>query len=46
MKTSPAAFRPWSITPGQDSRDDSLFINMGAVDRNFFTPEKMVQAGH
>src|SRR5277367_5091087 len=34
------------FTPGQDSRDDSMFINMGAVDRTFFTPEKMVQAGH
>ena len=33
-------------TPGHDTHDDSLFINMGAVDQNFFTPEKMVQAGH
>ena len=33
-------------TPGHDSHDDSLFINMGAVDQNFFTPERMVQAGH
>ena len=32
------------FTPGPNNRDDSLFINMGAVDRNFFTPEKMVQA--
>ena len=34
------------FTPGHESRDDSMFINMGAVDRTFFTPEKMVQAGH
>ena len=34
------------FTPGPNNRDDSLFINMGAVDRTFFTPEKMVQAGH
>ena len=33
-------------TPGHEDHDDSLYINMGAVDRNFFTPEKMVQAGH
>ena len=33
-------------TPGHQNHDDSLYINMGAVDRNFFTPEKMVQAGH
>jgi hypothetical protein len=33
-------------TPGHSGNDDSLFENMGAVDRTFFTPEKMVQAGH
>jgi Protein of unknown function (DUF1329) len=33
-------------TPGHENHDDGLFINMGAVDRDFFTPEKMVQAGH
>ena len=33
-------------SPGHASRDDGLYINMGAVDRTFFTPEKMVQAGH
>ncbi len=33
-------------SPGHQNHDDSVFINMGAVDRNFFTPEKMVQAGH
>ncbi|MGA7872605.1 MAG: DUF1329 domain-containing protein [Candidatus Binatus sp.] len=33
-------------SPGHESHDDSLYINMGAVDRTFFTPERMVQAGH
>ncbi len=33
-------------SPGPASHTDSLFVNMGAVDRNFFTPEKMVQSGH
>jgi hypothetical protein len=33
-------------TPGHESIDDGLQINAGAVDRTFFTPEKMVQAGH
>ncbi len=33
-------------SPGHASRDDGLYIDMGAVDRTFFTPEKMVQAGH
>jgi hypothetical protein len=33
-------------SPGHSGNDDSLFENMGAVDRTFFTPEKMVQAGH
>ncbi|MGA9721892.1 MAG: DUF1329 domain-containing protein [Candidatus Binatus sp.] len=33
-------------TPGHSGNDDSLFENMGAVDRDFFTPQKMVQAGH
>ena len=33
-------------SPGHDRSDDGLFVNMGAVDRTFFTPEMMVQAGH
>jgi hypothetical protein len=33
-------------SPGHSGNDESLFENMGAVDRTFFTPEKMVQAGH
>jgi Protein of unknown function (DUF1329) len=33
-------------SPGHETQNDSLFVNMGAVDRTFFTPEKMVQAGH
>jgi hypothetical protein len=33
-------------SPGHNRRNDGLYINMGAVDRTFFTPEKMVQAGH
>jgi hypothetical protein len=33
-------------SPGPASQTDSLFVNMGAVDRNFFTPQKMVQSGH
>jgi hypothetical protein len=33
-------------TPGHESQSDSLFVNMGAVDRTFFTPENMVQVGH
>jgi len=33
-------------SPGPASQNDSLFVNMGAVDRDFFTPQKMVQAGH
>jgi Protein of unknown function (DUF1329) len=33
-------------SPGHEAPNDTLFINMGAVDRTFFTPEKMVQAGH
>jgi hypothetical protein len=32
-------------TPGLDDRD-GLYINMGAIDGNFFTPARMVQAGH
>jgi hypothetical protein len=32
-------------TPGLDDRE-GLYINMGAIDRNFFTPARMVQAGH
>lgn len=32
-------------TPGLEARN-SLYINMGAIDGSFFTPEKMVQAGH
>ena len=31
--------------PGLDDRD-ALYINMGAIDGNFFTPSRMVQAGH
>lgn len=33
-------------SPGPDSHDDGFYINMGAVDRTFFTPENMVKAGH
>ena len=33
-------------SPGRENHDDSMFINMGAVDRTFFTPQKMVQLGH
>jgi hypothetical protein len=33
-------------SPGPATRQDSLFVNMGAVDRNFFTPANMVQQGH
>jgi hypothetical protein len=33
-------------SPGHEAHDDGVYINMGAVDRTFFTPEKMVQAGH
>jgi Protein of unknown function (DUF1329) len=33
-------------SPGHGGNDDSLFDNMGAVDRNFFTPANMVKAGH
>jgi hypothetical protein len=33
-------------TPGRGNHDDSSLINMGVIDRNFFTPERMVQAGH
>ena len=33
-------------SPGPATQQDSLFVNMGAVDRNFFTPDKMVQEGH
>ena len=33
-------------TPGRENHDDSVLINMGVIDRNFFTPERMVQAGH
>lgn len=32
-------------TPGLNSHS-GLYVNMGAVDRDFFTPAKMVQAGH
>jgi Protein of unknown function (DUF1329) len=32
-------------SPGPASHGDSLFVNMGAIDRDFFTPERMVQAG-
>jgi hypothetical protein len=31
---------------GPDSNDDGWYIIMGVVDKTFFTPEKMVQAGH
>jgi Protein of unknown function (DUF1329) len=33
-------------SPGHESQNDSLFVNMGAVERTFFTPENMVQIGH
>ncbi|HLX05522.1 MAG TPA: DUF1329 domain-containing protein, partial [Candidatus Binatus sp.] len=33
-------------SPGYSGHDDSMFINMGAVDRTFFTPQTMVQLGH
>jgi hypothetical protein len=33
-------------SPGHSGNDDSLYVNMGAVDRNFFTPQNMVKAGH
>jgi hypothetical protein len=33
-------------TPGHETRDDSLFVNMGAIDRDFFTPARMVRAGY
>jgi hypothetical protein len=33
-------------SPGPDSQDDGVYINMGAIDQTFFTPERMVQAGH
>jgi hypothetical protein len=33
-------------SPGHDRSNDGLYINTGAVDRTFFTPEKMVEAGH
>lgn len=32
-------------TPGLNSHN-GLYVNMGAVDRDFFTPAQMVQAGH
>ena len=33
-------------SPGPERYDDGMYINMGAIDRSFFTPAKMVQAGH
>ncbi len=33
-------------SPGHERRDDGLYINMGAIDQGFFTPEKMIKAGH
>ncbi len=33
-------------SPGHERYDDGMYINMGAIDRSFFTPSKMVQAGH
>ncbi len=33
-------------SPGPGSQDDGMYINMGAIDQTFFTPERMVQAGH
>ena len=33
-------------SPGPADQNDNLFVNMGAVDRDFFTPQKMVQVGH
>jgi hypothetical protein len=33
-------------SPAPDSFDDGVYIKMGAVDRTFFSPAKMVQAGH
>jgi Protein of unknown function (DUF1329) len=33
-------------SPGTDRHGDGWYINMGLVDKSFFTPEKMVQAGH
>ncbi len=34
------------FSPGPDSHNDGWYINTGVVDKTFFTPEKMVQAGH
>jgi hypothetical protein len=31
--------------PGLDGRN-ALYLNMGAIDRNFFTPARMVHASH
>ena len=33
-------------SPGPIRHDDGLYVNTGAVDRTFCTPQKMVQAGH
>ena len=33
-------------SPGHEAQNDSLFVNMGAVDRTLFTPATMVQLGH
>ena len=41
-----SGFSTVMYTPGHSGNDDSLFENMGAVDRNFFTPANMVKASH
>ena len=33
-------------SPGHETPNDSLYVNMGAVDRSLFTPASMVQQGH
>ena len=33
-------------SPAADTQGDGWYINMGLIDRSFFTPEKMVRAGH
>lgn len=38
-------FSTVTYTPGFDASDD-LYVNMGAVDRDFFTPAQRVKAGH
>ncbi len=41
-----SGFSTTVFTPRTEAQSECWYINMGAVDKDFFTPENMVQMGH